>query len=141
MTQKPFLLEEKESIGAALSLFREQNISHIPVVEKGKLVGIVSVHDIIEKVFQPKNKMTRSELVGEKTPVLSFPIKEIMSKPVITVLPSNNLKQASNKMHRFNISCLVVAKRLRPAGILTNLDLVEPIVQLEQPHRRLSVQF
>jgi hypothetical protein len=41
----------------------------------------------------------------------------------------------------FNISCLVVAKRKRPIGILTKLDFLEPIAQLEQPDRRLSVQF
>lgn len=141
MTQKPHLLEEEESVGAALSLFRAQNISHIPVVNNGKLVGIVSFHDIIEKVFQPRNKMTQGEIVGEKTPVLSLPIKGIMYKPVITVLPSNNLKQAVVKLHKFNISCLVVTKRRRPIGIITKLDFLEPIAQLEQPYRRLSIQF
>jgi CBS domain-containing protein len=141
MTKKPFLLEENESIGAALSLFREQNVSHVPIVKNNKLMGLLSVHDIIDNIFQPRNKMTQGEIVGEKIPVLSLPVMGIMSRPVITVLPSNNLKYAASKMHKFDISCLVVAKRKRPVGILTKLDFLEPIAQLEEPYRRLSIQF
>ena len=141
MTQKPYLLQEEESVGSALSLFREHNISHAPVVKNNKLTGLVSIHDIIENIFQPRNKMTQGEIVGEKIPVLSIPIRGIMSRPAITVLPSNNLKYAANKMHTFNISCLVVAKRKRPIGIITKLDFLEPIAQIEEPYRRLSVQF
>ncbi len=39
MTKKPFFVEEGESVGAVLSLFREHGISHVPVVRDGKLVG------------------------------------------------------------------------------------------------------
>jgi hypothetical protein len=79
--------------------------------------------------------------VGEKVPVLSVPVKGIMSQPVITVLPTNRLRYAAEKMHSLNISSLVVVKRKRPVGILTKLDFLEPIAQIEKPHRRLSVQF
>jgi CBS domain-containing protein len=141
MTEKPFVLEEDESVGAALSLFREHDISHVPVVENGRLTGLLSIHDIIENVFQPKERQTFGEIVGEKVPVLSVPIKGIMSRPAITVLPTNRLKYAVEKMHRFDISSLVVVKRKRPVGIVTKLDFLEPIAQMEKPYRRISVQF
>jgi CBS domain-containing protein len=141
MTAKPFVLEEDESVGAALSLFREHNISHAPVVKNGKLVGLLSIHDVIENVFQPKERQTYGEIVGEKVPVLSIPVKGIMSRPAITVLPTNRLRYAVEKMHRFDISSLAVVQRKRPVGILTKLDFLEPIAQMEKPCRRLSVQF
>lgn len=141
MSEKPFVLEEDESVGAALSLFRQHDISHVPVVKNGRLAGLLSVHDVIENIFQPKERQTYGEIVGEKVPVLSFPIKGIMSQPAITVLPTNKLKYAVEKMHRFDISSLVIAKRKRPVGILTKLDFLEPIAQMEKPYRRLSVQF
>ena len=141
MSEKPIVLEEDESVGAALSLFREHDISHVPVVKNGRLVGLLSIHDIIENVFQPKERQTHGEIVGEKVPVLSVPVKGIMSRPAITVLPTNRLRYAVEKMDRFDISSLVVVQRNRPVGILTKLDFLEPIAQMEKPRRRLSVQF
>jgi predicted transcriptional regulator len=64
MTKKPFLVEEDDSVGSVLSLFRRQGISHAPVVSNGKVVGMVSVHDIIEHIFQPRNRQTVGEIVG-----------------------------------------------------------------------------
>lgn len=141
MTQEPIVIEDESTVGAALSLFREQDLSHLPVVQHGKLVGLLSIHDIIVHVFQPRQRQTTGEIVGEKVPVLSIPVKGIMSKPVITVLPKNTLRYAVDKMCKFDISCLVVAGRGKPIGIITKLDFLEPIAQLEKQDRRLTVQF
>lgn len=141
MTKKPFVMEEDESVGAALSLFREEGISHVPIVKGGKLVGMVSIHDVIEHVFQPRQRQTVGEIVGEKVPILSIPTKGIMTKPVITVLPETRLKDAAEKMHKFDISSLIVVRKGRPIGILTKRDLLEPIAQAEKPVYRLTVQF
>jgi CBS domain-containing protein len=141
MTRKPMVVEEADSVGAALSLFREYNISHAPVVKNGKLVGLLSIHDIIENVFQPRERQTFGEIVGEKVHVLSIPVKGIMSKPVVTVLSKDRLRNAADKMHRFDISCLVVVQRGRPVGIVTKPDFLEPIAQIGKPLQRLTVQF
>jgi hypothetical protein len=101
----------------------------------------VSIHDVIANVFQPKERQTHGEIVGEKVPVLSIPVKGIMSRPAITVLPTNRIRYAVEKMNSLDISSLVVVQRKRPVGILTKLDFLEPIAQMEKPHRRLSVQF
>ena len=140
MTKKPFVIEEDESIGAILSLFREEGISHVPIVRDGKLVGIVSIFDIISNIFQPKQSQKRGELVGEKVPVLNMPAKGIM-KRAITVLPETKLPDAENQMHKFDISSLVVVSKGRPVGILTKRDFLEPLAQMEKPPRRLMVQF
>ena len=141
MTKKPFVIEEDESIGAVLSLFRQEGISHVPIVKDGKLVGLVSIHDIIEHIFKPRQKQTVGEIVGEKAPVLSIPAKGIMTKPAITVVPETKLKNAAKKMHKFDISSLVVVRKGRPVGIVTKRDILEPIAQTEKPIRRLTVQF
>ncbi len=66
MTKKPFVVEKDDSVGAVLSLSRDQGISHAPVVGDGKLVGVISIHDIIEHIFQPRQRQTRGEIVGEE---------------------------------------------------------------------------
>jgi CBS domain-containing protein len=142
MTTKPSVVEEDESVGALLSLFREQGISHAPVTRNGELTGMVSIHDVIEHIFQPRQRQTRGEIVGEKLPVLSIPVKGIMTKPVITVLPNNKLKDCIKKMRESDISSLVVVRKKRPLGIVTKLDFLEPIAQQEEMKRRkLRVQF
>jgi len=141
MTKKPFFVEEDESVGAVLSLFREHDISHAPVVRDGTLVGMVSIQNIITSIFQPRKRQTVGDIIGEKVPVLSIPAKGIMTKPVITVLPENMLKDAAEKMQKFNISSLVVVRKGRPVGILTKRDLLEPLAEMEMLKQRITVQF
>jgi CBS domain-containing protein len=141
MTKKPFIIEEDESLGAVLSLFRSEGISHVPIVSDGKLVGIVSIYDIIESIFQPRHMQRFGERVGQKVPVLSIPAKGIMVKPVVTVLPETKLRDAEEQMHKFNISSLVIVSKGRPVGIVTKRDFLEPLAQMEQPVQKLTVQF
>ncbi|MCP8304998.1 MAG: CBS domain-containing protein [archaeon] len=141
MTKKPYVVEEDESVGGVLSLFREQDISHAPVVRNGELVGMISIHDIIEHIFQPRQRLRLGDRVGEKVKALSSPVKGIMVKPAITVLPETRLKDAEKKMHKFDISSLVVAIKGRPVGIVTKRDFLEPIAQMEKVRRGLTVQF
>ncbi|PVX24865.1 MAG: hypothetical protein CW716_09270 [Candidatus Bathyarchaeum sp.] len=141
MTKKPFLVEEDESVGAVLSLFREHGISHVPIVRDGSLVGIVSINDIITGIFQPRQRQTVGEIAGEKVPVLSISAKGIMTEPVITVLPETTLKDAVEKMREFDITSLIVISKGRPAGILTKRDILEPLAEMELPKQKISVQF
>jgi CBS domain-containing protein len=141
MAKRPFVVEKEESVGAVLSLFREHGISHVPVVSDGKLVGMISISDIIKHIFQPRQRQTVGDIVGEKVPVLSIQAKGIMTKPVITVLPETTLKDAEGQMHKHNISSLVVASKGRAVGILTKRDFLEPLAESEIPRKRITIQF
>jgi CBS domain-containing protein len=141
MTKAPHTIEANRSVGAVLTLFREQGISHIPVMETGKLVGIISIQDILEHVFQPQDRQTLGEIVGEKVPMLNIPAKGIMTKPVITVKAGTTLREAEKKMHNFDISCLAVTSNESLIGILTKRDFLEPIALMETTERKLVIQF
>jgi len=141
MTKAPYTIEANRTVGAVLSLFREHDISHVPVVEKGQLVGMISIRDIIEHIFQPTQRQTVGDIKGEKIQVLSIPAKGIMTKPVITVAPDTTLKDAEAKMHKFNVHCLAVVAKDRLVGIATKLDFLEPLSVMEDLDRRLTIQF
>jgi CBS domain-containing protein len=141
MTKAPQVIEADRSVGAVLTLFREHGVSHVPIIDQGKLAGIISIHDIIEKIFQPKQRQTLGEIVGEKVPVLSIPAKGIMTHSVITVNPETTLKEAAKKMHKQNISCLLVLSQGKLTGIVTKLDFLEPISQMEAKKQNLTIQF
>ena len=51
-------------------------------------------------------------------------INTIMSKDVITLGPDESLKSAIRKMYSHNVSCIVVVKDGKPAGILTERDII-----------------
>ena len=141
MTKAPQVMDANRSVGAVLSLFRDHGVSHVPVMDKGKLAGVISIQDVIERVFQPRHRQTLGEIVGEKVPVLSIPAKGIMTAPVITVKSDASLREASEKMHKQDVSCLVVLSKERLVGIVTKRDFLEPISQLEVVERKLAVQF
>jgi CBS domain-containing protein len=141
MTKAPHIIDSNRSVGAVLSLMREFGISHIPVTESGKLVGIVSVQDIIENIYWPQRRTTTGDIVGEKIETLSVPVKGIMSRPVISVDPQTTLKAAEKKMHDHDISCMVVTSGEKLVGMVTRLDFLEPISQLEKALQKLTIQF
>lgn len=141
MTKAPQVIDASRSVGAVLSLFREHGVSHVPVMSEGKLVGVITIQDVIEQVFQPRQRQTLGEIVGEKVPMLNIPAKGIMAQPVITVNPDSSLKEAEKKMHDHDVSCLVVLSDGHLSGIVTKLDFLEPISQMEVPYKKLAIQF
>ncbi len=141
MTKAPDVIEANRSIGAVLSLLREKEISHVPVMNEGKLVGIISLHDIIEQIYYPRKKQTIGDFKGENVPILNVPAKGIMTSPVITVNPETTLRDAAKTMHDHNISCLPVMDTDRLVGMVTKLDFLEPISQMETADRKFTVQF
>jgi hypothetical protein len=110
-------------------------------MENGKVVGIVSTQDVIENVFQPNQRQTLGDIKGEKIHTLSIPAKGVMNSPVVTVTPETPLKEAESKMHKFNVHCLVVMAKDRLVGIVTKTDFLEPLSQMEDLDRRLTIQF
>ncbi|HLN45763.1 MAG TPA: CBS domain-containing protein [Candidatus Sulfotelmatobacter sp.] len=141
MTKAPDVIEANRSIGAVLSLLREKGISHVPVMNEGKLVGIISLHDIIEQIYYPRKRPTVGDIKGDNTPTLNVPAKGIMASPVITVNPDTTLRDATKKMHDHNISCLPVIDANMLIGIVTKLDFLELISQMETADRKFTVQF
>jgi len=99
MTRSPYAIEANRSVGAALSLMREYGISHVPVTENGKLVGMLTIQDILENIYWPQRHQTRGDIVGEKIETLSVPVKGIMNSPVITVDSQTPLLAAEKRMH------------------------------------------
>ncbi len=141
MTRKPYFVEQNEPVGEALNLFRQHDISHAPVLNKGKVVGMVSVIDVVEHLFKPLERPRRSGFTVDKTKTLSGPVKDIMSEPAVTVSPDTTLKDAEQLMHKNDVHSLVVVEDDFPIGIITKRDFLEPLAQMEIKEEALKVQF
>jgi CBS domain-containing protein len=141
MTRAPHTMEANRSVGAILGLMREFGISHVPIIEKGKLAGLVSIQDILESVYFPQKRMGNKDVAGEQIDTLGLAARGIMSSPVITVDPKKTLLDCEKQMHNHDISCLCVVDQERLVGVVTKLDFLEPISQMEAAERRLTIQF
>ncbi len=141
MTRAPHTMEANRSVGAVLGLMREFGISHVPIIDNGKLAGLVSIQDILQSVYFPQKRMGNKDVAGEQIDTLGVAARGIMSSPVITVDPKKTLKDCENQMHNRNVSCLCVVDGERLVGVVTKLDFLEPISQMETAERRFTVQF
>jgi CBS domain-containing protein len=141
MTRAPHTIESGRSVGAVFGLMREYGISHVPVMESGRLVGMVSIEDILENIYWPQRRQTTGDIVGEKIETLGIAVKGIMASPVITVDSKTSLRDAEKQMHDHDVSCLCVVSGDRLVGILTKLDFLEPISQVAAQARKLTIQF
>jgi len=141
MTRAPYTIDATRSVGAVINLFREQGFSHVPVMDDGKIIGIISIRDILEKIFQPNKRQTKGDKMGEKIETFNIPAKSIMSSPIVTVDANATLREAEEKMQKHNISCLATTINDKLVGIITNLDFLESISQSETITPRLTIQF
>jgi len=141
MTRAPHTMEANRSVGAVLGLMREFEISHVPIMERGRLAGLVSVQDILENLYFPPKRMGNNDVAGDRIDTLGVAAKGIMSTPVITVAPNTIMRDCEKMMHDHDISCLCVVDGERLVGVVTKLDFLEPISQMETAERRLTVQF
>jgi CBS domain-containing protein len=141
MTRAPHTMEGNRSVGAVLGLMREFGISHVPIMERGRLVGLVSIQDVLESLYFPPKRMGNNDVAGDRINTLGIAAKGIMSSPVITVDSKKSLRDCELLMHKHDISCLCIVDGERLVGVVTKLDFLEPISQMETAERRLTVQF
>jgi len=126
-------------IGFVISVMREHNIAHLPIIENNELLGIVSVKDIVEKLLHPEEKPRVGEVSGEKKHLLKLPVSSVMSKQVITVNPNDKVSKAVKLMLENNISSVVVVNQGVVVGIITRHDLLLRIATLKFEEKPIMV--
>jgi CBS domain-containing protein len=141
MTRAPHTIEANRSVGAVLGLIREFGISHVPIMDKGKLAGLISIQDVLENLYFPPKRMGNQDVVGEHIDTLGIAARGIMSAPVFTVDPKKPLCECEKIMHKQDISCLCIVDGEHLIGVVTKLDFLEPISQIDAAERRFSLQF
>jgi CBS domain-containing protein len=118
MTGSPVTLKPEDTLDLANDVISLGRIRHIPVVEDGRLVGLLSERDLMgAAVFGLKQK-SKSSLLK------SFLIKDVMKKKVITVMPDTPIKEAAHLMADKKIGCVPVVTDGRVVGLVTTTDIL-----------------
>lgn len=128
MTINPKTVTPDQTISEVLDLMHEFKIHRIPVVDKGKLVGLVTQGVVQENT--PSHLTTLS--IHEMNYLLSKTrVKDIMIKKVITVGPEALVEGAADIMEKKDIGCLpVVSESNELLGILTTSDILKAFVEM-----------
>jgi len=129
-----------DNIGKVIKIFREANITRLPVVEDGKIVGVITLKDLMEKVIHPEDKPEYGEFVAEKKRYLKIPVKGIMTSSPFTLPPDAKVREAVEEMLNRNIGGIIVAEDKKLIGVVTKKDLLEPIASRGK-EERIFIQF
>ncbi len=130
MTPEPHVVEEEDTVLKAREMMRALDERALPVVDKaGRVKGVVGLKDLVKAFARPRSRVTKGDLVGERTTV-DVEVKGIMSAPPITIDPEESAAEAARLMSESNISSVIVVDEGRPIGIVTQVDLLEQVASL-----------
>lgn len=110
MTPNPRTVSPDDSIQSAARLMRDEDTGVIPVVENGRAVGLVTDRDIVVRAVADGNQLNR-------------PVREIISKQVISISPDSSTREATELMSEHQIRRLPVVEHDRLVGIVSIGDL------------------
>ena len=122
MTRSVATLTAGERLDLAEDIMRVGRIRHMPVVDGKRLVGIISVRDLLAASL---SQAMEFEPAHRRAFLRSVSADEVMTSSPITVAPDTPLTVAAERMCERKIDCLpVVDADGHLAGILTETDLV-----------------
>jgi len=127
MTSPAIVVGPDTTLPAANALMKERNIRHLPVVENGRLVGIVSRGDLREASISASINADQYEL---HFMLNRLSVGKLMTRKVFTVTPDALVVHAAELMTDHKIAGLPVVDRDGSViGIVTESDLLNMLVK------------
>ncbi len=130
-------LEAKTTLDVADDLMQLKRIRHLPVLEQGRLVGLVTQRDLflagVSSVLNFRRK-------AEKEWLGRIKIEDVMTTDLITVAPEADIEDAVARMLEHKIGCLPVVAGGKLVGLLSETDCLRylrRILSLADVKRRL----
>src|SRR5262245_50693070 len=120
-TEIVVVVGRNDDLSQVEDLMATKKLRHVPVVENGELVAIVSQRDLF------KAMMSSTMGYGEKAQkayLHSVRVKEIMTDPVVIVTLDTSVGEAAELMLQQGIGCLPVVDGAALVGIVTKTDLL-----------------
>lgn len=117
MTSSPHSIGRDQSLAAAHRLMREHRIRHLPVLEGGKLVGIISDRDL-------HLAETLKDVDAERVPV-----EDAMTPTPYAVAPTTPVAEVAREMAEQKIGSAVVMEGRKIVGVFTVTDALRALAR------------
>jgi len=138
MSRPVVTIESNQSMQEAIHLLKTHRIGRLPVLEKGKLVGIVTDRDLKRASASDATTLEIHELMYLMSKIR---IKDIMSRKVISVPADFTIEETAEVLLANNISGVPVLDAQQSlVGIITHTDLFKVILSLTGIGKR-GIQF
>ena len=127
MTKNPVTLSLDSTVFESCEIMISKNIGSVIVTEEGELMGIITMRDILARVIaKDKNPKTTK-------------LRDVMSKPVISIQENADLIDASRLGRKNNIRRLAVLnKKGKLVGIISSDDIAS---SLQRAAEELAVTY
>ncbi len=137
MTTKVFTVEPHDMIDRVFFLIHYEKVRHLPVVEKGKVVGIVSDRDLY-KALGPKSNSNTIEQNGDSSELHVIPkkVQNIMRRGVMTISPDTFASEAAAMMAENKVGALPVVEDGKLVGILSSTDILRVFSKIEKAREK-----
>lgn len=122
MTKNILRLNLSDDLATAEKIFKKNHIRHLPVVDKGMIVGMISSNDLLRISF--------ADAVGpdgfEIDPAVydMFSIEQIMSRKVVSIPSSTSVEEVANQFLKHEFHALPVVDDEKLVGIVTTTDVI-----------------
>jgi len=113
MTRQPWTIERGANLTAAHELMRSHTVRHLPVMDGGKLVGIVSERDL-----------HLMETLPDANPD-EVSVDEAMTDVVYVAAPDDDTADVVERMASHKLGSVVVMTGSRVEGIFTSIDALQ----------------
>lgn len=122
MTKDAFVANPSQLLSELSDQMISQSVQELPVVEKGKLVGMLTSHDL-----------WKAEHALASNPLRT--VRDVMNKTVIKLMPKDKLGTAAELfMDRRFKTLPVVNLRNELKGVVTAFDVIKAVMKKEYPH-------
>lgn len=121
MSRKVLSLKPKAPAIDAWELMHEHNIRHVPIIENGKVVGIVSDRDMRSLIHSGRSRATHS--LFEKS------IESIMTRKPICITPEASIREAGEIICREKVGALPVVEEGTLVGIVSERDVIWALLE------------
>ena len=127
MTAEPQTLEITQSLLDAVLLLRRSHLRHIPIVENGHLLGILTDRDVARSAPSRLTPLPEEEYnrVFEGTQV-----GKVMTKEPFSTTPDSPLGEAVVLIYTRRLGCLPVLEEGKLVGIITVTDMLRALHDL-----------
>lgn len=128
MSKKVVTIDENDSMQDAINLIKEHKINMLPVMKKGKLIGIVTDRDLKKASASDATTLDVHELMYL---ISKIKIKDIMSKKPLTIRFDFTIEETASMLLENNISgAPVVDNDKQLVGVITQADIFKVIISL-----------
>lgn len=124
MTSDPITIEPTATLAQASSLMKSCSVRHLPVLENGHLVGIVTERDLALA-----ERLTGVDPTSES-------VSSAMTSSVLTVAPDSPLDQVALEMAADKCGSVVVTQNQKVVGVVTTVDICRALGELLQTRLR-----